>query len=156
MRNLIILLLILVSTNCFSQDWAERITKKFYSEVDSAKKFDCCDKSTNALSMNYSYVNFEIPFPSKVDVLDEYYTLVIDSATVEIITKELVNSYNKIPKKLRNNFTKSCFDIETKTTITHGYNNELIFVEGTVNFVFSFQMDKPYKRSLIRKIFGMI
>lgn len=155
MRKIITSLLLLVSTNCVAQDWADRIAKRFYSTVDSSKKLECCDKTSNAITIDYTHTIYELPMDS-YDFLDSYYTQVMDSSTIEQIAKDLIESYYRIPKKFRNKFTKSCFNIETNTQVSRGYQTDLIFVEGKVHFVFSFQAEKPYKRNFIKRLFGVL
>ena len=154
MRKLITTLLIVASSNCLAQDWAEKIAKKVYSTIDSSKKLDCCDKTSGAITIDYTHNNYELPMDSH-DFLDPYYTQVMDSVTIDQIAKDLIESYYKIPKKYRNKFTKSCFNIETNTQVSRGYQSDLLFVEGKVHFVFSFQADKPYKINLFKRIFGV-
>jgi hypothetical protein len=155
MRKITTIILILVSTNCIAQDWAEKIAKNFYSTIDSSKKLDCCDKTSGAITIDYTHNNYELPMDSH-DFLDPYYSQVMDSSTIEEISKDLIKSYYRIPKKYRDNFTKSCFNIETNTQVSRGYQTDLLFVEGKVHFVFSFQTKVPYKRTWLKKLFGVL
>ena len=156
MRKIITTLLLLVSLNVSAQDWANKIAKRFYSTVDTSKKLDCCDKTSNAISIDYTHVLYEMPYEASDDFLNNYYSQVMDSTTIETIVNDLLKSFNKIPDKYKNNFTKSCFNIETETKVSRNYNSDLVFVEGKVHFTFSFQANKPYKRTLIKKLFGIL
>lgn len=155
MRKFITSLLIITSTNCIAQDWAEYIAKKFYSTIDSSKKLDCCDKSNGAITIDYTHNNYELPFDSR-DFLDPYYSQVMDTSTMNQIANDLIQSFYRIPKKYRDKFKKSCFNIETNTQVSRGYQTDLVFVEGKVHFVFSFQGEKPYKRTFFKKLFGRL
>ena len=156
MRKFITTLLIVVSSNCFAQDWADRVTKKFYSTIDPKKKLECCDKLSGAMSIDYTHTNYELPLQSTDNVIGEYYTQVMDSATTDEIVKEMVNSFYKIPKKFRDDIARSCFNIDTKTNIENKYDSDLYFVEGKVHFSFMFQTAKPYKRNIFKRIFGIL
>lgn len=156
MKKILTLLLFFVSTNTFAQDWAEKISKKFYSTIDSSKKLSCCDRVNNCISISYEFPTYEMPYNSPEEIFDQHYNEVIDSLTINTIVKDLVGCYNKIPKKFRTKFTKSCFSIDTKTEVSHGYQGELFFAEGKIYFVFSFQMDKPFKRNIFMKLHDLV
>lgn len=158
MKKILTLLLILVSASVTAQNdnWEEKIAKKFYSSIDSSKKFNCCDEVTNCISVEYTFPIYELPYNSTQEAFDQYYNETIDSLTIDIIVEDLVKCYKKIPKKFRNKFTKTCFDIGTETKIDHGYRSELFFTEGQIHFVFSFQMDKPYKRNIFMKLHDLV
>ena len=97
-----------------------------------------------------------MPYNSTDEVFDMHYVSVIDSSMASTIVDELFKSYNKIPKRLRKKFKRSCYNIETKTEVSEVVGNELIFASGKVYFSFFFQTDKPYKRSWIKKMFGIL
>jgi len=156
MKTFLTSLLISVSSVCLSQDWQNKIASKFYSTIDSNRTFECCDKNNQAISIDYTYSTYEMPYTSPQEVFDNHFNQVIDSVTIAQIVSDLVKSYKKIPKRFRKNFTKSCFNIETTTKVFRYMNGEIYFTEGEVHFVFSFQMDKPYKRSFLKKMFGVL
>ena len=154
MRKIITTLLIVVSTNLSAQDWAEKVAKRFYSTIDSSRKLDCCDKTSSAISIDYVYSTFELPIQSTDDIINRYYNQALDSVIIDDVVKDLVASYNKIPNKYKNNFTKTCFNIDTKTEVNQKYNSDLYFVEGKVHFTFSFQTEKPIKRNIFKRLFN--
>lgn len=156
MRKIITTILLFITSNVFAQDWAEKIAKRFYSTIDSSRKLDCCDKTSGAISIDYTHMSYEMPYDSPNDAVSLYYSQVMDSTTIEGIVNDLVKSYNSIPRKYKSDFNKSCFNIETKTQVSQNYNSELLFLEGKVHFVFSFQGKKPYKRSWLKKLFGIL
>ena len=151
-----LLLLLFVSVSTFGQDWAESVSKKFYSKIDPLKKLDCCDKLSGAMSIDYTHLNYEFPLQSSENLIGDYYSQVMDSATIDIIVKDMVDSYYEIPKKFRDDIVRSCFNIDTKTTIENKYNSDLYFVEGKVHFSFMFQTNKPYKRNIFKRLFGIL
>lgn len=156
MKTFLTLILFSLSTICIGQDWQTKIASKFYSKIDSGRTFECCDKNNNAISIDFTYSTYEMPYTSPLEVFDNYYNQVIDSTTIVEIVNSLAKSYNKIPKRFRKNFTKSCYNIETTTKVFRYMNGEIYFTEGDIHFVFSFQMDKPYKRSKLKKMFGVL
>jgi hypothetical protein len=96
MRKFITTLLIFVSTNTFGQDWAQTISRKFYSTIDPQKKLDCCDKLSGAMSIDYTHSNYEFPIQGSENLLGNYYSQVMDSSTIDAIVKDMVNSYYQI------------------------------------------------------------
>ena len=156
MKTILTSLLIFLSTLALGQDWQSKIAGKFYMKVDSGKQFQCCDKNNNAISIDYTFPTFELPYETPQEIFDHHYYQCMDSSNINSIVNDLVKSYNKIPKRFRKKFTKSCYSIETTTKVFQYMNGELYFVEGEVHFVFSFQMDKPYKRSFLKKMFGIL
>jgi len=97
-----------------------------------------------------------MPYNSSTEAVEKHFTNVIDSMTVEDIVSNLVKTYNKIPSKLRNKFTKSCYIVETELKITENITGSgLAFTEGEVHFFFGFQMDNPYNRPFWKKILGL-
>lgn len=162
MKKILTFLLILVSTNLIAQnrDWQDEITRKFYSKIDSSRSFNCCDKvgnkATNCISIEYTFPTYQLPYNSTQGVFENYYTDVVDSLIIDVIVEDLVDCYNKIPKKLRSKFTKTCFGINTETKIEHGYKSDLFFVGGEIHFVFNFQMDKPHKRNIFMKLKDLV
>ena len=145
MKKILTSLFLILSLNSFGQDWQERITRDFYSRIDSSKSFECCDKVNEAVSFEFIFDTYEMPYNSTNEVFDMHYVNVIDSSMVSIIVDELMKSYNKIPKRLRKKFKRSCYSIEIKTEVSEIVGNELIFAQGKVHFNFFFQTDEPYK-----------
>jgi hypothetical protein len=156
MKNILTSLFLILSLNSFGQDWQERIVRDFYTRIDSSKSFECCDKVNEAVSFEFIFDTYEMPYNSTNEVFDMHYVNVIDSSMASTIVDELYKSYNKIPKRLRKKFKRSCYNIETKTEVSEIVGNELIFASGKVHFNFFFQTDKPYKRSWIKKMFGIL
>lgn len=156
MKKILTLLFLILSLNSFGQDWQERIVRDFYTRIDSSKSFECCDKVNEAVSFEFIFDTYEMPYNSTNEVFDMHYKSVMDSSTISTIVDDLYKSYNKIPKRLRKNFKRSCYTIEIKTEVSEIVGNELIFAQGKVHFNFFFQTDKPYKRSWIKKIFGIL
>jgi hypothetical protein len=145
MKNILTLLFLILSSNSFGQDWQERIVSDFYSRIDSSKSFECCDKVNETVSFEFIFDTYEMPYNSTNEVFDTHYKSVMDSSTISTIVDDLYKSYNKIPKRLRKNFKRSCYSIEIKTEVSEIVGNELIFAQGKVYFNFFFQTDKPYK-----------
>jgi hypothetical protein len=156
MKNILTSLFLILSLNSFGQDWQERIVRDFYTRIDSSKSFECCDKVNEAVSFEYIFDTYEMPYNSTNEVFNMYYGSVMDSSTISTIVDNLYKSYNKIPRKLRKTFKRSCYTIEIKTEVSEVVGNELIFAQGKVHFNFFFQTDKPYKRSWIKKMFGIL
>ncbi len=156
MKKILTLLFLILSLKTFGQDWQERITRDFYSRIDSSKSFECCDKVNEAVSFEFIFDTYEMPYNSVNEVFDIHYGSIIDSSMASTIVDELFKSYNKIPKRLRKKFKRSCYNIETKTEVSEVVGNELIFASGKVHFSFSFQSDKPYKRSKFKRMFRIL
>jgi len=156
MKKILTLLFLILPFASFSQTWQDMVASKFYSRIDSLKKFDCCDKMNPAFNLDYKFYTYEMPYNSISEVFDTHYSTIIDTSTISTIVDDLVKGYYKIPKRIRNDFRKSCYNIETKTQVSQEFTSDLVFAEGTIHFVFSFQSDKPYKRSWIKKIFGIL
>jgi hypothetical protein len=156
MKKILTSLFLILSLKSFGQDWQERITRDFYSRIDSSKSFECCDKVNEAVTFEFIFDTYEMPYNSVDEVFDMHYGSIIDSSMSSTIVDELCKSYNKIPKRLRKKFKRSCYIIETKTEVSEIVGNELIFASGKVHFSFFFQTDKPYKRSWIKKIFHIL
>ena len=94
-----------------------------------------------------------MPYNTPTEAFDIHCNDVIDSCTVDLIVDDLVKGYFKIPKKIRNSFKKSCYNIEIITQISQTITSDLVFAQAKINFSFSFQSDKPYKRSRFKRMF---
>jgi hypothetical protein len=145
MKKILTSLFLILSLNTFGQNWQERIARDFYSRIDSSKSFECCDKVNKAVSFEFIFDTYEMPYNSTNEVFDIHYENIMDSSTISTIVDDLYKSYNKIPKRLRKNFKRSCYSIEIKTEVSEVVGNELIFAQGKVHFNFFFQTDEPYK-----------
>jgi len=156
MKKILTLLFLILSLNSFGQNWKQRVIRDFYTRIDSSKSFECCDKENVVITFEFVFDTYEMPYNSVNEVFDIHYENVIDSSVASEIVDELMKSYNRIPKKLRKKFKRSCFNIDTKTEVNETVGNELIFASGKVNFSFFFQTDKPYKRSWIKRFFGIL
>ena len=149
-------LFLILSLNSFGQNWQQRVIRDFYSRIDSSKSFICCDKVNEAITFEFIFDTYEMPYNSVNEVFDIHYGSVIDSSVASTIVDELMKSYNRIPKKLRNKFKKSCYNIDIKTEVNETVGNELIFASGKVHFSFFFQTDKPYKTCWFKRFFGIL
>jgi len=156
MKSFLTILILVISLPLFGQEWKDSVAKKFYTKIDPLRKLDCCDKNSNCISVKYNFPTYELPYNSGTHALEKHFLIVIDSIMVEDIVSDLVKTYNNIPSKLRNNFTKSCYTIETELKIIENLTSSgLVFADGEVHFFFSFQMDKPYNRPAWKKLFGL-
>ena len=156
MKTFLTILTIIIFFPVFGQNWKDSVAKKFYTRIDPLRKLDCCDKNSNCISVRYHFPTYEMPYNSGTESVENYFTNVIDSMEIEDIVSNLVKTYNKIPSKLRNNFTKSCYIVETEMKITENLTGSgLVFTEGEIHFFFGFQMDKPYNRPAWKKLFGL-
>ena len=156
MKKILTSVFLLVSTLTFGQTWNDKIARKFYSRIDSGKTFDCCDDHNRAITLDHTFTTYEMPYNSVSQAFDEHYEFVMDSLTIETIVDDLVKSYNKIPKKLRDKFTRSCYSMETKTQVSENLNSDILFVDGQIHFNFSFQMKTPYKRNIFKRMIGIL
>jgi len=154
MEKILTSLFLFLSITSFAQSWQNKIASEFYNKIDSSKSLECCDKINNSLNLEYNFYTYEMPYNSVNEVFDTHYESVMDSSTISSIVDDLVKVYfNKIPKKIRNGFKRSCYNIETKTEISQVFNDDLVFAKGKIQFIFSFQSDKPYKKSWIKRFF---
>ena len=156
MKKILTALFLILSICSMGQTWQDKIASKFYSRIDSSKKLDCCDKVNSALNLEYDFFTYEMPYNSVSEVFDTHYNTFMDSSMIETIVDDLVKGYNKIPKKIRSKFKKSCYNIETKTYVSQKLTSDLVFGDGKIHFNFSFQSDKPYKRCWFKKLFGIL
>ena len=156
MRKILTIISLFVTTSASSQNWQDKIAKRFYSSIDSSKKLECCDSHNPALSINYEISTYELPYNSPSEVLERYENDVMDSLYIQDIVNELVKSYKKLPKRIKSKIVRSCYGIETTTQITRSLERDLVWAEGKILMTINFQMDEKYKRSWFKRLFGII
>lgn len=155
MKKILIIFSLFFSLDSFGQDWCDRIAGRFYSRIDSSKSLKCCEPKVDGLTIEYNLSLYELPYSSSKEACENYYTDVVDSMYIDMMVDQLVISYNKMPSRIRNRIRKSCYDIDMVSKTTSSLNSQLIWVEGNLSLRFNFQLDRPYKRSFIKKIFGI-
>jgi hypothetical protein len=92
---------------------------------------------------------------SKEFLYQNYYNDVIDSSFINTIVDDLVKTYKKMPLRIRNRISKSCYNIQTVTKTTSNIDSGLIWAEGEVNLSFNFQLNKPYRRYWFKRVLGI-
>jgi hypothetical protein len=156
MKKILTIISLFVATNANSQNWQDKIAKRFYSTIDSSKKLECCDSHSPVLSINYVISTYELPYNSASEVLERYENDVIDSLYIQDVVDELVKSYKKLPKRIKSKITRSCYGIETTTQITRNLESDLVWAEGKISMTINFQTNENYKRSWFKRLFGIL
>ena len=93
MKKILTSLFLILSLNSFGQDWQERIARDFYSRIDSSKSFECCDKVNKAVSFEFIFDTYEMPYNSPNEVFDMHYRSVMD---VQLLKESLMIWLNHI------------------------------------------------------------
>lgn len=140
----LIIIAVLMSSSAIAQvQWEDQIARNFYTKIDTAKKFACCDyslldKKGKTISLAYN-VPVNIFIRDSFDIRQRSASL-LDSVDIGTVSNRLIAKYNKrFSKRRARKFKKSCYSTQIANMVHEDLVDNLIFVQSTIYFVFTFQ-----------------
>jgi hypothetical protein len=144
MKSLLITIAILLSAPAIAQSrWEDMIAKRFYTKIDTSKKLACCDYTL--LNKKIKKITLEYNVPVDIFARDsfnirQHSANLLDSVDIRTVSNRLITKYNKqFSRRRARKFTKSCYSTQILSSIHEDLVDDLVFIQSTIYFVFTFQ-----------------
>jgi len=144
MKSLLLAIVLLLSAPAIAQaQWEDRIARRFYTRIDTAKKLVCCDYTL--LDKRVKTITVVCTVPVNIFARDsfnirQYSANLLDSTDIRQVSNRLIARYNKrFSKRRARKFKKSCYSTQITSSVHEDLVDDLLFIQSTVYFVFTFQ-----------------
>lgn len=144
MKILLLAIALLLSAPAIAQArWEDQIARNFYTRIDTSRKLACCDytlldKKIKTISLVYN-VPVDI-FTRDSFNIRQHSASLLDSADIITVSNRLIAKYNKrFSKRRARKFKKSCYSTQIASSVHEDLVDDLIFIQSTIYFVFTFQ-----------------
>jgi hypothetical protein len=144
MKSVLIIIALLLSSPAIAQaQWEDLIAKNFYTRIDTAKKLVCCDYVLSDKKVKTIAVVYNVPvniFTRDSFNIIQHSASLLDSVDISLISNRLIARYNKrFSKRRARKFKKSCYSTQIASSVHEDLVDDLIFIQSTIYFVFTFQ-----------------